>query len=56
VLEQHFAEVQARVAALQQSMQVLALKIAHYRAIEANAKRLSRPPSSGTAPERKTSD
>ena len=53
VLEQHFAEVQARVAALQQSMQALALKIRHYRAIEAKAKR---PSLSGTAPERKTSD
>ncbi|MDM0059557.1 MerR family transcriptional regulator [Variovorax fucosicus] len=56
VLEQHFAEVQARVAALQQSMQALALKIRHYRAIEAKAKRPSRTPLLGTAPERKTSD
>jgi 4-carboxymuconolactone decarboxylase len=34
MLEQHLAEVQARVQALQQSMQALSLKIEHYRAIE----------------------
>ncbi|QNK68418.1 MerR family transcriptional regulator [Variovorax sp. PAMC26660] len=53
MLEQHLAEVQARVQALQQSMQALSLKIEHYRAIE---KRPSRTPPKGTAPERKTSD
>jgi DNA-binding transcriptional MerR regulator len=51
MLEQHLAEVQAKVAALQQSMQALSLKIAHYRAIDKK-----RPSSPGTAPERKTSD
>jgi DNA-binding transcriptional MerR regulator len=61
MLEAHLAEVQARVEALQQSMQVLSTKIAHYRAIEAKAKvkttpKTKRPSLSGTAPERKTSD
>jgi DNA-binding transcriptional MerR regulator len=51
MLEEHLAEVQARVAALQQSMQALSLKIKHYRAIETK-----RPSLSGTAPEGKTSD
>ncbi|CAN7391779.1 MerR family transcriptional regulator [Variovorax paradoxus] len=51
MLEQHLAEVQAKVAALQQSMQALSLKIAHYRAIDRK-----RPSSTGTAPEGKTSD
>ncbi|MDQ0569133.1 DNA-binding transcriptional MerR regulator [Variovorax paradoxus] len=54
MLEQHLAEVQARAEALQQSMQALALKIAHYRAIESRAKK--RPSLSGTAPEGKTSN
>ncbi|MBJ2157805.1 MerR family transcriptional regulator [Variovorax sp. IB41] len=57
MLEQHLAEVQARVEALQQSMQALSTKIAHYRAIEAKARvKTKRPSLSGTAPERKTSD
>ncbi|SFP17223.1 MerR family transcriptional regulator [Variovorax sp. 770b2] len=57
MLQAHLAEVQARVEALQQSMQALSTKIAHYRAIEAKAKPKTRRPSlSGTAPERKTSD
>ncbi|ADU38422.1 MerR family transcriptional regulator [Variovorax paradoxus] len=59
MLEAHLAEVQARVEALQQSMQVLSTKIAHYRAIEAKVKttpKTKRPSLSGTAPERKTSD
>ncbi|MBD9664880.1 MULTISPECIES: MerR family transcriptional regulator [Variovorax] len=51
MLEQHLAEVQAKVAALQQSMQALSLKIAHYRAIDRK-----HPSSPGTAPEGKTSD
>ncbi|MET3493052.1 MerR family transcriptional regulator [Variovorax boronicumulans] len=55
MLEAHLAEVQARVKALQQSMQALSTKIAHYRAIEAKGK-TKRPSLSGTAPERKTSD
>ncbi|WP_080898389.1 MerR family transcriptional regulator [Variovorax paradoxus] len=53
MLEEHLAEVQARVAALQQSMQALSLKIDHYRAAEKTKKR---PPSSGSAPEGKTSN
>jgi len=53
MLEQHLAEVQARVVALKQSMQMLSLKITHYRAIERQTKR---PSLSGTAPESKTSD
>jgi DNA-binding transcriptional MerR regulator len=53
MLEQHLAEVQARVAALQQSMQALSLKIAHYRAIGQPRKRPSLP---GTVPQGKTSD
>jgi DNA-binding transcriptional MerR regulator len=53
MLEEHLAEVQARVAALQQSMQALSLKIDHYRVIEGKTKR---PSLSGTAPKRKTSD
>jgi DNA-binding transcriptional MerR regulator len=52
MLEQHLAEVQARVKALQQSMQALSLKIEHYRAID----KTRRPSLSGTARERKTSD
>ena len=52
MLEQHLAEVQARVQALQQSMQALSLKIEHYRAID----KTRRPSLSGTAPQRKTSD
>ncbi|RQO47589.1 MerR family transcriptional regulator [Variovorax sp. KBW07] len=57
MLEQHLAEVQARVRALQQSVQALSLKIAHYRAIEAKAKvETKRPSLSGQGPERKTSD
>lgn len=57
MLEQHLAEVQARVAALQQSMQALSLKIEHYRAIEKKAEKTNRRPSlSGTVPEGKTSD
>lgn len=55
MLEAHLAEVQARVQALQQSMQALSLKIDHYRAIEAKVK-AKRPSLSGTAPKRKTSD
>jgi DNA-binding transcriptional MerR regulator len=52
MLEQHLAEVQAKVAALQQSMQALSLKIEHYRAIDN-----SHPSSPGTtAHERRTSD
>jgi DNA-binding transcriptional MerR regulator len=51
MLEQHLAEVQAKVAALQQSMQALSLKIEHYRAIDKK-----RPSSPGTALEGKTSD
>jgi DNA-binding transcriptional MerR regulator len=51
MLEQHLAEVQAKVAALQQSMQALSLKIAHYRAIDKK-----RPSSPGTAHKGKTSD
>ncbi|WP_198087152.1 MerR family transcriptional regulator [Variovorax sp. E3] len=57
MLEQHLAEVQARVAALQQSMQALSLKIEHYRAIEKKADKTNRRPSlSGIAPQGKTSD
>ncbi|MGJ7605415.1 MerR family transcriptional regulator [Variovorax sp. LT1R20] len=57
MLEEHLAEVLARVKALQQSMRALSTKIAHYRAIEAKAKpKTKRPSLSGTAPERKTSD
>lgn len=55
MLEAHLAEVQARVQALQQSMQALSLKIDHYRAIEGKV-RAKRPSLSGTAPGRKTSD
>jgi DNA-binding transcriptional MerR regulator len=51
MLEQHLADVQAKVAALQQSMQALSLKIAHYRAIDPK-----RPSSPGLGPEGKTSD
>lgn len=54
MLEQHLAEVQARVAALQQSMQALSLKIDHYRAVEKKTKK--RPSPSGMTPESKTSD
>ncbi|MGJ7611777.1 MULTISPECIES: MerR family transcriptional regulator [unclassified Variovorax] len=53
MLEQHLADVQAKVAALQQSMQALSLKIDHYRAVE---KTKRRSPLSGTAPQGKTSD
>ncbi|WP_367646328.1 MerR family transcriptional regulator [Variovorax paradoxus] len=53
MLEQHLAEVQARVAALQQSMQALSLKIGHYRKVE---KTKRRPPPSGKAREGKTSN
>ncbi|MDN6885575.1 MerR family transcriptional regulator [Variovorax sp. CAN2819] len=53
MLEEHLAEVQARVAALQQSMQALSLKIDHYRAVEKTRKC---PPSSGTTPKGKTSN
>jgi hypothetical protein len=63
MLEQHLAEVQAKVAALQQSMQALSLKIDHYRAVENGSKKLEQPkqpgrrlPLSGKAPEGKTSD
>lgn len=66
MLEQHLAEVQAKVAALQQSMRALSLKIDHYRAVENGSKKLKqpnkpkqpgrRPPLSGKAPEGKTSD
>ncbi|MCR6476754.1 MerR family transcriptional regulator [Variovorax sp. ZS18.2.2] len=55
MLEAHLAEVQARVEALQQSMQALSTKIAHYRAVEAKVK-TKRPSLSGTGPEGKTSD
>jgi DNA-binding transcriptional MerR regulator len=51
MLEQHLAEVQAKVAALQQSMQALSLKIAHYRAVEKKASLVT-----GHCPEGKTSD
>ena len=51
MLEQHLAEVQARVRALQQSMRALTAKIAHYRAVETTQKR---PSSSGKARKRKT--
>ncbi|WP_093015963.1 MerR family transcriptional regulator [Variovorax sp. OV700] len=53
MLEEHLAEVQARVAALQQSMQALSLKIDHYRAVEKTKKR---PPPSGKARQGKTSN
>ncbi|MGF6348070.1 MerR family transcriptional regulator [Variovorax sp. W2I14] len=59
MLEAHLAEVRARVEALQQSMQALSTKIAHYRAIETKVKttpKTKRPSLSGTAPERRTSD
>ena len=51
MLERHLAEVQAKVAALQQSMRALSLKIEHYRAIDKKG-----PSSPGTAHEGKTSD
>jgi DNA-binding transcriptional MerR regulator len=57
MLEQHLAEVQAKVAALQQSMQALSLKIDHYRAVEKGSEKPGRRSSlSGTVPEGKTSD
>ncbi|MDM0009788.1 MerR family transcriptional regulator [Variovorax sp. J22G73] len=63
MLEQHLAAVQAKVAALQQSMQALSLKIDHYRAVENGSKKLNQPkqpgrrlPLSGKAPEGKASD
>ncbi|HEX7864785.1 MAG TPA: MerR family transcriptional regulator [Variovorax sp.] len=53
MLELHLAEVQAKVAALQQSMQALSLKIDHYSEVEKTQKR---PPLSGKAREGKTSN
>ena len=43
MLEAHLAEVQAKVEALQQSMQALSHKIAHYRKIEKKGSRAALP-------------